>query len=107
MIRFWGKENRMKVSSANRHKDRMEREPQCLEIDLAKIFLTPPGTMKERIFLFAMMVVVFTAFFGPVMFTAVSPMRGAVLSALPAFSVSWGFMVFFRSVFKKREFCKK
>lgn len=97
----------MRVRNVCRHKDTMEGEPQHLEMDLAKIFLTPPGTMKERVFLFVMMAVVFTAFFGPVMFTAVSPMRGAVLSALPAFSVSWGFMVFFRSVFKKREFCKK
>lgn len=97
----------MKISSVNKRKDGMAREPQCLEMDLVKIFLTPPDTMKERIFLFVMMAVVFTAFFGPVMFTSVSPVHGAVLSALPALSVSWGLMVFFRSVFRKSEFCKK
>ena len=44
--------------------------------------------MREKITLFIMMVVVFIMFFGPVMFTEVSPGKGAVLSAIPAFTVS-------------------
>ncbi|WP_297778836.1 hypothetical protein [Blautia sp.] len=68
----------------------MKKEPERLEMDLAKIFLTPPNTMKEKITLILMMVVVFVMFFGPVVFTEISPIKGAVLSALPALSISWG-----------------
>ena len=68
----------------------MRKETEKLEMDLVKIFLSPPDTMREKITLFIMMVVVFIMFFGPVMFTEVSPVKGAVLSAIPAFTVSWG-----------------
>ena len=37
----------------------MKKEPERLEMDLVKIFLTPPNTMKEKITLILMMVVVF------------------------------------------------
>lgn len=84
----------------------MRREPEKLELDIVKIFLTPPDTMRERITLFVMMVVIFIMFFGPVMFTEVSPLKGALLSALPAFTVSWGWLVLLRSLFRKREFAK-
>ena len=40
----------------------MKKEPERLEMDLAKIFLTPPNTMKEKITLILMMVVVFVMF---------------------------------------------
>lgn len=84
----------------------MKKEPERLEMDLVKIFLTPPNTMKEKITLILMMVVVFVMFFGPVVFTEISPIKGAVLSALPALSISWGWMVLLRSLFRKREFSK-
>lgn len=84
----------------------MKKEPERLEIDMVKIFLTPPNTMREKITLFIMMVVVFIMFFGPVMFTEVSPVKGALLSALPAFTVSWGWLVLLRSLFRKKEFSK-
>lgn len=84
----------------------MRREPEKLELDIVKIFLTPPDTMREKITLFVMMVVIFIMFFGPVMFTEVSPLKGALLSALPAFTVSWGWLVLLRSLFRKREFSK-
>ena len=41
----------------------MKKEPERLEMDLAKIFLTPPNTMKEKVTLVVMMVVVFAMFF--------------------------------------------
>ena len=44
----------------------MKKEPERLEMDLAKIFLTPPNTMKEKVTLVVMMVVVFAMFFAPV-----------------------------------------
>lgn len=84
----------------------MRKEPERLEIDIVKIFLTPPKTMREKITLFVMMVVVFIMFFGPVMFTEISPLKGALLSALPAFTVSWGWLVLLRSFFRKKEYSK-
>lgn len=85
----------------------MKKEPERLEMDLAKIFLTPPNTMKEKVTLVVMMVVVFAMFFAPVVFTEVSTVKGIFLSALPAVSISWGWMVLLRSLFRKREFSKK
>ena len=41
-----------------------------VEIDLKKIFLTPPNTRMEKITLLVMMVVVFVMFFGPICFSA-------------------------------------
>ena len=91
---------------AGKEEKNMKKEPERLEMDLVKIFLTPPNTMKEKITLILMMVVVFVMFFGPVVFTEISPIKGAVLSALPALSISWGWMVLLRSLFRKREFSK-
>lgn len=84
----------------------MKKEAERLEIDIQKIFLTPPNTMKEKITLVVMMVVVFMMFFGPVMFTDISPIKGIVMAAFPAFSLSWGWLVLLRSMFRKKEFCK-
>ena len=36
----------------------------------------------------------------------ISPVRAIIISALPAFSISWGWMVLLRSLFRKREFSK-
>lgn len=84
----------------------MKKEAERLEMDIKKIFLTPPNTMKEKVTLILMMVVVFAMFFGPVVFTEISPLKGIVLSALPALSISWGWMVLLRSLFRKQEFAK-
>ncbi|WP_243182724.1 hypothetical protein [Blautia stercoris] len=37
-----------------------------------------------------MMTVVFIMFFGPTVFSEISPVRGIIISALPALSISWG-----------------
>ena len=58
----------------------MKKEPERVEMDIQKIFLTPPNTMKEKITLVLMMVVVFIMFFGPVTFTEISPVKGIFLS---------------------------
>lgn len=84
----------------------MKKEAEKVEMDLQKIFLTPPNTMKEKITLVLMMVVVFVMFFGPITFTEISPVKGIILSALPALSLSWGWMVLLRSLFRKKEFSK-
>ncbi|MFR4819326.1 MAG: hypothetical protein ACLUA9_09530 [Blautia stercoris] len=54
-----------------------------------------------------MMTVVFIMFFGPTVFLEISPVRGIIISALPVLSISWGWMVLLRSLFRKREFSKQ
>ena len=84
----------------------MAKEPERLEIDIPKIFFTPPTSMREKVTLFLMMLVIFIMFFGPTIFTEISPVRAIIISALPAFSISWGWMVLLRRLFRKRE-CSK
>lgn len=84
----------------------MKKEPERLEMDLQKIFLTPPNTFREKVTLLLMMVVLFMMFFGPVIFTEISPVKGVVLAAVSALSISWAWMVLLRSLFRKREFSK-
>ncbi|MCI9243642.1 MAG: hypothetical protein HFF43_09715 [Lawsonibacter sp.] len=84
----------------------MKKEATSVEMDLKKIFLTPPNTRREKITLLVMMVVLFVMFFGPVCFTDVHPAKAVLLSCLPALSVSWGWIVLLRSLFRKSEFCR-
>ena len=84
----------------------MKKEATRVEMDLKKIFLTPPNTRREQITLLVMMVVLFVMFFGPVCFTDVHPAKAVLLSCLPALSVSWGWIVLLRSLFRKSEFCR-
>lgn len=81
-------------------------EKKQVEMDLTKIFFTPPNTKKEKIILLTMLVVTFLIFFGPICFSAISPVRAILLACLPAVSISWGWMVLLRSLFRKQEFCK-
>ena len=48
----------------------------------------------------------FVAFFGPICFTDISPVKAIVLAAMPALSLSWGWIVLLRSLFRKRDFCR-
>ena len=84
----------------------MKKEAARVEIDLKKIFLTPPNNPREKITLLVMMVVLFIMFFGPICFSAIHPVKAVVLSCLPALSVSWGWIVLLRSLFRKSEFCR-
>ena len=84
----------------------MKKEATSVEMDLKKIFLTPPNTRREKITLLVMMVVLFVMFFGPVCFTDVHPAKAVLLSCLPALSVSWGWIVLLRSLFRKSVFCR-
>ena len=78
-----------------------------VELDLKKIFLTPPDTKKEKIMLLVMLVVTFVMFFGPICFSPIPPVKGIFLACLPALSLSWGWMVLLRSLFRKGSFCKE
>lgn len=82
----------------------MKKETVRVEMDLKKIFLTPPNTRREKITLLVMMVVLFVMFFGPICFTDIHPVKAILLSCLPALSVSWGWIVLLRSLFRKSEF---
>lgn len=78
-----------------------------VRMDLARIFLTPPNTRRERFSLMAMMVILFMVFFRPLMFTEIEPLRALVLASLPTLSISWAWMVFLRALFRKPDFCKR
>ncbi|WP_251318820.1 hypothetical protein [Flintibacter muris] len=84
----------------------MKKEVIRVEIDLKKIFLTPPNIRREKITLLVMMVVLFVMFFGPICSTDIHPVKAVLLACLPALSVSWGWIVLLRSLFRKSEFCK-
>lgn len=84
----------------------MKKETVRVEMDLKKIFLTPPNTRREKITLLVMMVVLFVMFFGPICFTDIHPAKAVLLSCLPALSVSWGWIVLLRSLFRKSEVCR-
>lgn len=84
----------------------MKKETVRVEMDLKKIFLTPPNIRREKITLLVMMVVLFVMFFGPICFTDIHPVKAILLSCLPALSVSWGWIVLLRSLFRKSEFCR-
>ena len=77
-----------------------------VEIDLKKIFLTPPNTRREKITLLVMMVALFVVFFGPICFSPISPLKAILLASLPTLSISWGWIVLLRSLFRKSEFCR-
>lgn len=85
----------------------MKKEVTRVEIDLRKIFLTPPNTRLEKLTLSVMMVVLFVMFFGPICFTDIHPVKAVLLACLPTLSVSWGWMVLLRSLFRKSDFCIK
>lgn len=76
-------------------------------MDIVKIILTPPSTMFERISLFFMLVVTFIIFFGPLRFSQMSPVDAILTASLPSLSISWGWLLLLRSIFRKKEFCKR
>lgn len=78
-----------------------------VKIDIFKIFFTPPSTIYERIILLVMLVITFIIFFLPLRFSNMSPFESIFIAAIPALSISWGWILFLRSIFKKKDFCKK
>lgn len=83
----------------------MRYSKEYVVVDLMKIFLTPPNNKKEKITVLAVMVLTFIIFFGPLCFSDMHPARAILLSALPALSISWGWMILLRGLFRKKEFC--
>lgn len=65
-------------------------EKRQVEMDLTKIFLTPPNTRKEKITLLVMLVATFVIFFGPICFSAIPPVKAVLLACMPSFSLLLG-----------------
>lgn len=76
-------------------------------MDLQKIFLTPPNTRKEKITFFILLLMLFILFFAPVCFSTIHPVRAVLMSCAPALSLSWGWTVLMRSLFRKKEFSRE
>lgn len=75
-----------------------------MKVDLAKIFLTPPSRLSERVVLFVMLAVCFSIFFRPLQFSNIPPTEAALMAILPTLSLSWGWIVLMRFVFRKGEY---
>lgn len=75
-----------------------------MKVDLTRIFLTPPTRLFERVVLFVMLAVCFSIFFRPLQFSSIPPAEAALMALLPTLSLSWGWIVFIRFVFRKGEY---
>lgn len=78
-----------------------------MKVDTKKIFLAPPKSMFERVSLFLMLLVSFVFFFSPLNFSQISPIEAILLSMLPSVSLSWGWIVLLRFLFRKSEYIVK
>lgn len=87
-------------------KEKKSQPVEIVEMDLKKIFLTPPKGRKERITLLLVLLVSFMIFFGPICFSDIHPIKAIVLSLFPAISISWGWIILLRSRFQKKEYSK-
>lgn len=77
------------------------------ELDLQRLFLSPPESLSERVMLFIMLAVTFAVFFGPLLFSSMTPLDAALTAMPPALSLSWGWVVFLRYRFRKSAFLKR
>lgn len=75
-----------------------------MKVDLAKIFLTPPTRLFERVVLFIMLAVCFSIFFRPLQFTSVPPVEAVLTAFMPTVSLSWGWIVLIRFLFRKSDY---
>lgn len=83
------------------------KQKQYADIDIKKIFLTPPKKLHERIMLLVTLCITFIIFFRPIQFSEIRPIEALIMSGLASLSVSWGWIVLLRSLFKKSEYMKK
>ena len=81
-------------------------DPVYVRLDLKKIFLSPPNTTREKVTLVLVMVLVFMLYFGPLTFTAVSPVHAILISSVPILTTSWAWIVLLRYIGRKQDFCK-
>jgi hypothetical protein len=94
------------TSSAKGSQKNGTKQKEAIEVDVQKIFLSPPRSVFERAVLLGTLVVTFMIFFGPLQFSSVSPTEAVLTAMLPAVSLSWGWMVWLRYRFRKSEYRK-
>jgi len=75
-----------------------------VRINLPGIFLTPPRALSERLILFVMLFISFMIFFRPLQFSQLSPVEAIGLAILPTLSISWGWLVLLRFLFKRNTY---
>lgn len=84
----------------------MSERPIKRQLDLTRIFLSPPRNLRELSTLLAMMLVCFILFFMPLLFTEMSPVKAVIISVFPTLSLSWGWTVLLRYLFSRSAFLK-
>lgn len=89
-----------------KEKEKKSASVQFVEMDIKRMFLTPPKGKREKITLLVVLVISFMIFFGPVCFSNIHPAKAIIISMLPALSISWGWIVLLRSKFQKKEYSK-
>lgn len=76
------------------------------DVDIKKIFMTPPRTRHEKLILLFTLLITFVIFFRPIQFSEIKPLEALLISGLSSVSISWGWIVLLRSLFKKSEYKK-
>lgn len=82
------------------------QENKKVELDLFKIFLSPPKSFFERVSLFLLAAFLFVIFFYPLGYENMSFFEAVITASFPSLTISWGWIVFLRFRFKKDEYIK-
>ena len=77
-----------------------------VELDLFKIFLSPPKSFFERVSLFLLTAFLFVVFFYPLGYENMFFIEAVITASFPALTISWGWIVFLRFKFKKNKYLK-
>ncbi len=75
-----------------------------MKLDLFGIFFSPPKSVYERVVLFIMLSVSFCIFFTPFRFSEINPVQAGLYALFPSLSISWGWIVAMRYMFRRGEF---
>lgn len=76
------------------------------ELDLAKIFLSPPKSFFERFILFLLTTLLFVGFFRPLGLENMTFLGAIITASIPSITISWSWIVFLRFMFKREEYIK-
>lgn len=83
-----------------------DKEVKKVRINLVKIFLDPPKSFFERVSLFFIASLLFVVFFRPLGFENMSFFEAVITASIPSLSISWGWIVLLRSLFRKEDYKK-
>ncbi|MFW5873517.1 MAG: hypothetical protein ACOCVD_02435 [Bacillota bacterium] len=76
------------------------------ELDLIKIFLSPPKSFFERVSLFLLATLLFVGFFRPLGLEDMSFLGAVITASIPSITISWSWIVFLRFIFRRDEYIK-